>query len=90
VIPEDNCRVIIESVWIDKFVDLSHSLIINEIDDIPSDILDDLDENNGNDKNNDKGSGGPTRIGEGVFDYNITDLIDIDNRDDDDDDTEEV
>ena len=90
VIPEDNCRVIIESVWIDKFVDLSHSLIINEISDIPSDILDDSDENNEDDENNDKGSGVPTRIGEGVFDYNITDLIDIDNGDDDDDDTEEV
>jgi len=90
VIPEDNCHVIIESVWIDKFVDLSHSLIINEIGDIPSDILDDSDENNEDDENNDKGSGVPTRIGEDVFDYNITDLIDIDNGDDDDDDTEEV
>src|SRR5215212_9758302 len=48
VIPEDNCRVIIESVWIDKFVDLSHSLIINEI----GDILDDSDENNRDNDNN--------------------------------------
>ena len=69
---------------------MSHSLIINEIGNIPSDLLDDSDENNRDDKNNDKGSGIPTRIGKGIFDYNITDLIDIDNRDDDDDDTKEV
>ena len=69
---------------------MSHSLIINEIGDISSDLLDDSDENNRDDENNDKGSGVPIRIGEGIFDYNITDLIDIDNRDDDDDDTKEV
>src|SRR3954469_4627520 len=40
VIPEDNCRVIIESVWIDELVNLSHRLITNEIGDIPSDMFD--------------------------------------------------
>src|SRR4051812_2263552 len=42
VIPEDNCRVIIESVWIDELVNLSHRLITNEIGDIPSDMFDQM------------------------------------------------
>ena len=33
-------------VWIDKFVDLSHKLIVDGIGDIPEDILDYLDEDN--------------------------------------------
>src|SRR3954451_21289681 len=50
VIPEDNCRIIIESVWIDELVNLSHRLITNEIGDIPSDMFD-SDENIGDDEN---------------------------------------
>ena len=30
-IPPDNCVVLIEEIWIDKFVDLSHNLIINAL-----------------------------------------------------------
>jgi hypothetical protein len=73
VIPEDNCRVIIESVWIDELVDLSHRLITNEIGDIPSDMFD-SDENIGDDENNDDRSG-PIRVGEGDYNYNINDLL---------------
>lgn len=73
VIPEDNCRVIIESVWIDELVNLSHRLITNEIGDIPSDMFD-SDENIGDDENNDDRSG-PIRVGEGDYNYNINDLL---------------
>ena len=77
VIPEDNCHVIIESLWIDKLVDLSHRLITDEIRDIPMDIIDDSDENNTRDDDvNDSGAG--MRIGEGDFDYDINDLIGVD------------
>jgi hypothetical protein len=42
-VPPDNCIVIIEDIWIDKFVDLSHELVINEIREILNDILGDFD-----------------------------------------------
>ena len=83
VIPEDNCRVIIESIWIDKLVNLSHRLITDGIGDIPNDILDDSDENN-NDENNDNESG-PMRVGERDYDYNINDLLSTDSEEEDDD-----
>ena len=70
-IPEDNCRVIIEDVWIEKFVDLLHKLIINRIGDIPidSDDSDDDDKNYNNEIVND------TRVGKGVFEYDINDFL---------------
>lgn len=75
-VPEDNCYVLIEPVWIENFIDLSHESIIKDID-VPKDILDDLDENmnddnrvnDGNEKVNDNESG------RGVYDYNIDDLL---------------
>ena len=70
-IPEDNCRVIIEDVWIEKFVDLSHKLIIDRIGDIPIDSDDDNDdnENYNNEIVND------TRVEKGVFEYDINDFL---------------
>ena len=35
----DNCIVLIEDIWIDKFVNLLHKLVIKEIGKIPNDIL---------------------------------------------------
>jgi hypothetical protein len=83
VIPEDNCRVIIESLWIDKLVDLSYRLITDKIGNIPMDIIDDSDENNMRDDDvNDGGAG--MRIGEDDFDYDINDLTGVNNVEDDD------
>jgi len=84
VIPEDNCHVVIQSMWIDKYIDLSHDLITSGIGNIPEDILEYSDEDNGEDEvvgvcdNNE-------RVGEGDFDYDIDDIvgrIDNDNCDD--------
>jgi hypothetical protein len=79
IIPEDNCHVVIESLWIDKYIDLSHNLITSEIGDIPRDMLDDSDENNTeNDKIDDSEvSGNNKRVGEGDFDYDINDVLDL-------------
>ncbi|GBC39627.2 ribonuclease H-like domain-containing protein [Rhizophagus irregularis DAOM 181602=DAOM 197198] len=90
-IPEDNCRVVIESLWIDQFVNLSHDSITSEIGDIPRDILDDSDENNAEDDEVDD-SGNNKRPGEGDYDYDIDDVLgmdDGDNNDDNYDDNEE-
>jgi hypothetical protein len=69
-IPEDNCRVIIEDVWIEKFVDLSHKLIIDGIGDIPIDSDDSDDDENYNNEIVDD-----TRMGKGVFEYDINDFL---------------
>ena len=73
LIPEDICYVLIEDLWIDKLVDLSHDLITQGIGEIPGDIQDDLDkeddrsivDNNVNDR----------RSGRGDFNYNIDDFL---------------
>ncbi|GET56207.1 ribonuclease H-like domain-containing protein [Rhizophagus irregularis DAOM 181602=DAOM 197198] len=73
-IPEDNCRVVIESLWIDQFVNLSHDSITSEIGDIPRNILDDSNENNAEDDEVDD-SGNNKRPGEGDYDYDIDDVL---------------
>jgi hypothetical protein len=84
-VPKDNCYILIEPVWIEKFVDLSHESIIKDID-VPTDILDDLDENmnDGNDGNRVGGSDekdNDSESGKGVYDYNIDDLLSSDDDD---------
>ena len=75
IIPPDNCVVLIEDIWIDKFVDLSHELIIKEIGEIPEDVIeDDVDEsdNEYTEKINVDESQGE---GKGVLDYDVDDLL---------------
>ena len=78
-VPPDNCVVLIEDIWIDKFVDLSHELVIKEIEEIPNDILDDdseeyddeykkINTGDGNDENESEGRGN--------FNYDVKNLID--------------
>ena len=75
-IPNDDCYVVIKPVWIEKFIDLSHESIIKDID-VPTDILDDFDENMND--NNRVGDGGEkdndSNRGKGVYDYDIDDLL---------------
>ena len=71
IIPEDNCRVIIEDMWIEKFVDLSHKLIIDRIEDIPIDSDDDDDD----DKNYNNEIVDDTRVKKGVFEYDINNFL---------------
>jgi hypothetical protein len=89
-VPPDNCIVIIEDIWIDKFVDLSHELVINEIGKILDDILGDFDDEDEkiNDDCDDDDDGGDDddsgnndgdddeREGRGNFDYDVEDLLD--------------
>ncbi|GBC23186.2 ribonuclease H-like domain-containing protein [Rhizophagus irregularis DAOM 181602=DAOM 197198] len=83
-IPEDNCRVVIESLWIDQFVNLSHDSITSKISDIPRDILNDSDENNAEDDEVDDSSNNK-RPREGDYDYDIDDVLGMDNSDNNDD-----
>ena len=89
-IPKNNCYVLIEPVWIENFIDLSHKSIIKDID-VPKDILDDFDENindgnrigDGNEKDNEKSI--DRESGKGVYDYNIDDLFGDDDEEKEDD-----
>lgn len=73
-VPPDNCIVLIENIWIDKFVDLSHELVIKEIGEIPSDILDDSKEYDDKINTNDGDDGENENDGRGNFDYDVKDL----------------
>ncbi|EXX66975.1 hypothetical protein GLOIN_2v1786842 [Rhizophagus irregularis DAOM 181602=DAOM 197198] len=76
-----NCRIVIESLWIDQFVNLSYDSITS---DIPRDILDNSDENNAEDDEvND--SGNNKRAGKGDYDYDIDDVLGMDDSDNNDD-----
>lgn len=76
IIPNNNVIVLIENVWIEKDVNLSDKLVLEDIGDIPEDSVDELlfDETNENqsdsliDEDYDV-------IGRGVLDFNIDDLI---------------
>ena len=71
-IPDNVCHVVIENVWIDKFVDLSHDLITKEIGEISKDILDNFDEEDESDESNDMIN---DKDGRGILNYNIDDLL---------------
>src|SRR5256714_9258052 len=79
-IPDDNCYVVIEPVWIEKFIDLSHESIIKDID-VPTDILDDFDKNmNDNNRVGDDGEkDNDSNREKGIYDYDIDDLLSNDN-----------
>jgi len=78
IIPEDNCHVVIESLHIDKYINLSHSLITNEIGEVPEDILDDSDENGTENEEVNSGEVSDERVGVGDFDYDVDDILGID------------
>lgn len=81
-VPPDNCIVLIEDIWIDKFVNLSHDLVIKEIGEILDDILDDSDDeyekinDDDYDDDNDENDDENESEGRGNFDYDVEDLLD--------------
>lgn len=81
-IPPDNCVVLIENIWIEKYIDLSHELITKEIGEIPNDVLDDDFEDDDydniipDDDNDGKNDDENESDGRGNFDYNVEDLLD--------------
>jgi hypothetical protein len=83
IVPPDNCIALIEDIWIDKFVDLSHELVIKEIGKISDYILDDSDDEDekinddcDDDDNDDDDDDENESEGRGNFDYNVKDLLD--------------
>ncbi|PKK56930.1 hypothetical protein RhiirC2_799003 [Rhizophagus irregularis] len=74
---KDNCYVLIEPVWIENFINLSHDLIIKDID-VPKDLLDDFDENMNDDNRVSDDAGGDeddNRDGKGYYNYDVDDLL---------------
>jgi hypothetical protein len=84
IVPPDNCIVLIEDIWIDKYIDLSHELVLQEIGEIPDDILDDVSEENydkhetinKNDDTNGDDNDENESEGRGNYDYDVEDLLD--------------
>ena len=66
-IPENNCCIIIEDMWIEKFVDLSHKLIIDRI----GDILIDSDDDDNDDENYNNEIVDNTRVRKGIFEISL-------------------
>ncbi|GBC35647.2 ribonuclease H-like domain-containing protein [Rhizophagus irregularis DAOM 181602=DAOM 197198] len=75
-IPPDNCIVLIEHIWIDKFVDLSHKLVIEEVGEIPDDILDDSEEEYEHINTDDGNDEEQESDGRGNYDYDVEKLLD--------------
>ena len=84
IVPPDNCIVLIENIWIDKYIDLSHELVVKKIGKIPDDILDDVSEENydkyetinKNDDTNGDDNDENESEGRGNYDYDVEDLLD--------------
>ncbi|EXX62950.1 hypothetical protein RirG_156930 [Rhizophagus irregularis DAOM 197198w] len=81
IIPEDNCRVVIESLWIDQFVNLSYDSITRfltrnstRLDSLGALAEDDEVDDSGNNK----------RAGKGDYDYDIDDVLNMDDGDNND------
>ena len=77
IIPNNNVIVLIENVWIDKDVNLSDKLVLEDIGDIPKDFVDELllDETNENQNDLLIDEEDFDVIGRGVLDFNVDDLI---------------
>ncbi|EXX63640.1 hypothetical protein RirG_150440 [Rhizophagus irregularis DAOM 197198w] len=75
-IPPDNCIVLIKHIWIDKFVDLSHKLVIEEVGEISDDILDDSEEEYEHINTDDGNDEEQESDGRGNYDYDIEELLD--------------
>ncbi|GBC53987.2 zinc finger BED domain-containing protein 1-like [Rhizophagus irregularis DAOM 181602=DAOM 197198] len=75
-IPPNNCIVLIEHIWIDKFVDLSHKLVIEEVGEIPDDILDDSEEEYEHINTDDSNDEEQESNERGNYDYDVEELLD--------------
>lgn len=73
LIPDDNVIVLIENLWIETNIDLSHKLILEDIGEIPENDFDNIDEVHNSDveMNNETGN----IEGKNIMDYNIDDLV---------------
>ncbi len=71
IIPNHNVIVLIENLWIEKNIDLTNQLLLENIGEIPQEDDDFINEENciENENNNN------TNYERGVLDYNIDDLI---------------
>ncbi|PKY62973.1 hypothetical protein RhiirA4_490536, partial [Rhizophagus irregularis] len=63
-------------IWIDKFVDLSHKLVIEEVGEIPDDILDDSEEEYEHINTDDGNDEEQESDGRGNYDYDVEELLD--------------
>ena len=90
-IPKDNCYVLIEPIWIEKFIDLTHELITKDVN-VPKDILEDFDEHtkdNDNDDNDGNDGDNSDDSRKGYYDYEVEDVLGSEYNDDDEEEEEE-
>ena len=72
VIPEDNVRVVIEPLWLEKTLNLEHQIIIDSLGEIPFDDFEFIYDNE-NEYNENNEEENPNR--QGIFDFTTEDLL---------------
>jgi hypothetical protein len=79
IIPDDRVIVLIENTWIENEIDLSHELILQDIEKIPEDLEDledDLSDTEGkNDENILTDDDDDNTNGRGILNYNVDELL---------------
>lgn len=70
IIPEDNIRVVIEQLWLDKTLNLDHEIIVKNLGEIP---IDDFDFDEIEDSNDIRVESLDTE--QRIFDFNVEDLV---------------
>ena len=70
IIPEDNVRVVIEQLWLDKTLNLDHEIIVKNLGEIP---IDDFDFDEIEDSNDIRVESLDTE--QRIFDFNVEDLV---------------
>jgi len=70
IIPEDNVRVVIEQLWLDKTLNLDHEIIVKNLGEIP---IDDFDFDEIEDSNDIRVESFDTE--QRIFDFNVKDLV---------------
>lgn len=70
IIPEDNVRVVIEQLWLDKTLNLDHEIIVKNLGEIP---IDDFDFDKIEDSNDIRVESLDTE--QRIFDFNVKNLV---------------
>ncbi|RIA80614.1 hypothetical protein C1645_838383, partial [Glomus cerebriforme] len=67
--------VLINNIWIENSIDLSHELILNDIGKIPEDNENDLIDIENNKSDNESDNDNNNTSGKGILNYDIDDLL---------------
>lgn len=75
IIPDNIVTVLINNIWIENSIDLSHELILNDIGKIPEDNENDLIDIENDKSDNESDNDNNNTSGKGILNYDIDDLL---------------